>query len=101
RHTRSYGDWSSDVCSSDLHAACIAIVRKALQDRARVDAAGADWHGQIAAGDAVLEQVQVLRRAVYGRLVGHDVLEFHADDPRSRSEERRVGKGCRCRGWAY
>src|SRR5437867_12363430 len=20
RHTRSYGDWSSDVCSSDLHA---------------------------------------------------------------------------------
>src|SRR5207248_8493375 len=21
RHTRSYGDWSSDVCSSDLHAA--------------------------------------------------------------------------------
>src|SRR5207248_7735881 len=22
RHTRSYGDWSSDVCSSDLHDSC-------------------------------------------------------------------------------
>src|SRR5207248_4663974 len=22
RHTRSYGDWSSDVCSSDLRSAC-------------------------------------------------------------------------------
>src|SRR5207248_3589194 len=24
RHTRSYGDWSSDVCSSDLHSLCLA-----------------------------------------------------------------------------
>src|SRR5437867_10592616 len=33
RHTRSYGDWSSDVCSSDLSArASREAVREALAD---------------------------------------------------------------------
>src|SRR5256885_8614586 len=31
RHTRLQGDWSSDVCSSDLHAA-LALGRAALAD---------------------------------------------------------------------
>src|SRR5207248_1268309 len=31
RHTRSYGDWSSDVCSSDLHDQHIALVRGNLE----------------------------------------------------------------------
>src|SRR5207248_3852525 len=30
RHTRSYGDWSSDVCSSDLQAETIAVVPSTL-----------------------------------------------------------------------
>src|SRR5207248_5512484 len=31
RHTRSYGDWSSDVCSSDLLAsACVAVAGSIL-----------------------------------------------------------------------
>src|SRR5437867_3050152 len=33
RHTRSYGDWSSDVCSSDLHRA----LRIALHQRRGMD----------------------------------------------------------------
>src|SRR5207248_7770059 len=30
RHTRSYGDWSSDVCSSDLHRCPCGSARGAL-----------------------------------------------------------------------
>src|SRR5207248_8130264 len=37
RHTRSYGDWSSDVCSSDLHSA-----RPGVEDGGQVDEAGGD-----------------------------------------------------------
>src|SRR5207248_3553560 len=33
RHTRSYGDWSSDVCSSDLEQAGVVAVLR-LDDRA-------------------------------------------------------------------
>src|SRR5438094_8031872 len=80
RHTRSYGDWSSDVCSSDL--------ARAYRDRdgvvaARVDGLALDLDRRLAAGGV-------------GRAAGQ------ADDRAVlRSEERRVGKECRCRGWAY
>src|SRR5207248_3386925 len=32
RHTRSYGDWSSDVCSSDLAPARPAVARRFRPD---------------------------------------------------------------------
>src|SRR5699024_11818974 len=79
RHTRSKRDWSSDVCSSDLfscgnvpHVLCctaIADVATLLHQL---------WHG-----------LQPL-------LEPEDLLE--ADHAMGRSEERRVGKECRCRG---
>src|SRR5688500_20316405 len=59
RHTRLQGDWSSDVCSSDLSANIIRGSRRAASFPARE-----------------------ARRSL-------------------RSEERRVGKECRSRGWAY
>src|SRR5256885_16731066 len=63
RHTRLQGDWSSDVCSSDLasyHVGQIVYVAKALH--------GADWQSlSIPPGQS----------ARYNK----------------RSEERRVGKG--------
>src|SRR5437867_7436263 len=62
RHTRSYGDWSSDVCSSDLTPEC----------------------GVAAAAE------RVVRTASRAHLLLHGL---------GRSEERRVGKECRCR-WA-
>src|SRR5688500_19957170 len=61
RHTRLQGDWSSDVCSSDLS-----------QRRSQVDDVD-------------------LRVATE--------CEQQLIQPRVRSEERRVGKECRCRWW--
>src|SRR6202047_5694231 len=39
RHTRSYGDWSSDVCSSDLHA----VRGGALQSQSLVRSRAGAW----------------------------------------------------------
>src|SRR5690348_17402476 len=79
RHTRWTGDWSSDVCSSDL-----------------------------AASPTRLANVQALRGVaallVLGmHAVGRQVRSFGAEGvamreaARVRSEERRVGKECRSR----
>src|SRR5207302_7639665 len=72
RHTRFSRDWSSDVCSSDL--------ADAWGDRRRITTAAARR-----------EQDRPARpRARRG-----------ASTAASRSEERRVGKECRCRGSPY
>src|SRR5437867_6637055 len=63
RHTRSYGDWSSDVCSSDLKELTASYIERIKQldsklnsfvtiteDRARVEAERVDLeieHGKI------------------------------------------------------
>src|SRR5438094_9792000 len=70
RHTSSYGDWSSDVCSSDLCASTGS--REVVHPREPVEA-------------------QVERRF---RRIGCTVDKKHD----VRSEERRVGKECRSRG---
>src|SRR5437762_13171531 len=78
RHTRYIGDWSSDVCSSDL-----------LQQTA-----GADILRRLVANADIL--VENYRPGVMDRLgLGYDRLA--ALNPRLRSEERRVGKECRSR----
>src|SRR5690606_39788870 len=92
RHTRFSRDWSSDVCSSDL------------------DRYGDIWGGFILKhladlrGDAVVAGGPMIRHLKAGdytrniwqehvcHLVNDEFLEL-------RSEERRVGKECRCR-WA-
>src|SRR5207248_5666134 len=77
RHTRSYGDWSSDVCSSDLAAHWPRTLHRALD---AVCAASAQHLAHRAAALAI-------------------VLEVLAQAVQERSEERRVGKEWRCRGW--
>src|SRR5690348_17448336 len=83
RHTRWTGDWSSDVCSSDL-----AIVigdfyfAKAYEN---------------AAASGATEVVDVLARAVMAICAG----EVRQQSIRYRSEERRVGKECRSRWSPY
>src|SRR5437867_10377723 len=75
RHTRSYGDWSSDVCSSDLVwiGAAPGVALSA------------------AAGPFLRSGVDVLKSA--GRVTdGRDIAIV------PRSEERRVGKECSARG---
>src|SRR5437867_10575846 len=83
RHTRSYGDWSSDVCSSDLilHEAgrvgtallAVSADRAFLLDRPKV------FDSELFAGLSLRQQ-------------SLDVVQL-------RSEERRVGKECRSRWW--
>src|SRR5207248_5612955 len=75
RHTRSYGDWSSDVCSSDLEVA--------------VELAGV-------ADDPLL--VRPLVAAAAGDVDVEQAVAVEVDQ--GRSEERRVGKECRSRWWA-
>src|SRR5256885_3604398 len=86
RHTRLQGDWSSDVCSSDL-----------LEDGRR---------GRILAGvdedDLVgprIDEEGAHERVLHRLDAGGDDLSV--DDGAVRSEERRVGKECRSRWSPY
>src|SRR5207248_3788025 len=93
RHTRSYGDWSSDVCSSDL-----------LADRLvhMVD-------GRIVSDIVLNDQLRICEFLkgveAFKNLTPHeltDVAERMTRRQFMRSEERRVGKECRfwmCGWW--
>src|SRR5438876_10166591 len=83
RHTRWTGDWSSDVCSSDLWSA--STTRRAVADFA--------WTLLMATARRVVEADHYARS---GRWTAWkwDLLWG------ARSEERRVGKGWRGRGMA-
>src|SRR5204863_4502761 len=75
RHTRSLRDWSSDVCSSDLVQFC--------------------GHESVE-----LARPSSLRLACHYVLAGAGSAGPEQDPLRRlRSEERRVGKECRSRGW--
>src|SRR5207237_5476353 len=74
RHTRFKCDWSSDVCSSDLHA---------HQELAERHARGNDTIGEVIRGFR-------LRYTAAAHIGKH-----------LRSEERRVGKECRSWWWEY
>src|SRR5690348_17471282 len=80
RHTRWTGDWSSDVCSSDLMARAEARQRRLRQVTDLLTAA-TRFRGE------------VVRGVEYGDAARHR-LDVYAP----RSEERRVGKECRSRG---
>src|SRR5256885_3038036 len=88
RHTRLQGDWSSDVCSSDLERAQVLL-------RAQDGAA----EGMVAERGLVGE---LLRHGGGLVLVALDLLDHHAAlAVELRSEERRVGKECRSRWSPY
>src|SRR5207248_8665605 len=91
RHTRSYGDWSSDVCSSDLDA-----------EDGNINPADVSWSvigPETRAGTGG-------RATLRGLAPGNYALSLDARDSEGntgsataqRSEERRVGKECRS-GW--
>src|SRR5437763_2867997 len=84
RHTRYIGDWSSDVCSSDLDLLRKAPNRRRSRScgRRRRNARSAVGFRRIACGSILLRRwVRTIRRR--------------------RSEERRVGKECRSRWSRY
>src|SRR5690349_24341579 len=78
RHTRSLRDWSSDVCSSDL--ICRANGAWELRSARTAEERALVWRG---------------RKAAFAAM-GRVSPSYYVQD---RSEERRVGKECRCR-WA-
>src|SRR5690348_17593019 len=83
RHTRWTGDWSSDVCSSDLNA------------RASVFMLNRDLDGE---REVVIEWQDTTPARVLAceTLTGPDLKAVNTFDA-PRSEERRVGKECRAR----
>src|SRR5207248_6221264 len=94
--TRSYGDWSSDVCSSDLSG--LAQFVEGVEFFRLVEDLAVD-----AVDDAV--PLPSLNRRHDGSVLAHRVLEFFEEHPINlhslvpnglflRSEERRVGKEC-------
>src|SRR5690606_39593421 len=97
RHTRFSRDWSSDVCSSDLHA----FLPTNMQPFAYSDMQVPLTHQQRML--TPLEEATILQAL---KLTGDEiVLEVGTGTgfmtallSRLRSEERRVGRGCRCRG---
>src|SRR2546429_3636220 len=92
RHTRCSGDWSSDVCSSDLGPLCAAVVAPLL---ALLVYALAWGRGRLAAFFALPAMV-ALGEASYALYILHEPIWDW-----TRSEERRVGKECRSRWSPY
>src|SRR5690348_18433699 len=82
RHTRWTGDWSSDVCSSDLWRRCLAPGVEGRHTGQFVEAV-IELH-RIEVGKIKLEHFR-----------GRELLGIE------RSEERRVGKECRSRWSPY
>src|SRR5205807_2925923 len=78
RHTRLQGDWSSDVCSSDLLTEPIISKLKGIVE----DLGGKQGY------TIILEKNE-----------NNVLFSKPKDDLTERSEERRVGKECRSR-WA-
>src|SRR5256885_12997968 len=88
RHTRLQGDWSSDVCSSDLQ------LKGIIGDIEKANAPGADvlrehYESNFLAQPA--EQLGGVKTTVA------NYLKYFTE----RSEERRVGKECRSRWSPY
>src|SRR5207248_4887881 len=92
RHTRSYGDWSSDVCSSDLEALVAQCGKEQRQFEGSNLLPGPPQERAVTLVEnvAIVEQrLAQQRNAVIGDRRGNN---------RERSEERRVGKECRSGG---
>src|SRR5205807_6286361 len=96
RHTRLQGDWSSDVCSSDLVAEMMAGgpvktrwgVTQSMDDGVFERMLRVHLFGTF---HCTREALKVMEEKGSGRVVNISSV---------RSEERRVGKECRCRWWA-
>src|SRR5205085_3525962 len=83
RHTRFDCDWSSDVCSSDLH-----LMANGRRYSHIIDPRS----GEPVAGRSSVTVVAPSGMLADGLATAASVL-----GPDNRSEERRVGKECRCR----
>src|SRR5437867_12453299 len=89
RHTRSYGDWSSDVCSSDLYSAMEDLLRDADTAMYQAKAAGrANYVVFDESMHASARQRLRIENELRAAIEAGQISTFY-----QRSEERRVGKG--------
>src|SRR5256885_5294517 len=86
RHTRLQGDWSSDVCSSDLEVQSEPGKGTIFEVFLPASETAAGTPGQQAAAK---------------KLPGGSERILVVEDDEKRSEERRVGKECRSRWSPY
>src|SRR5207248_5723289 len=95
RHTRSYGDWSSDVCSSDLGIDVSAVLKPVSKDAASVRSVApfAPMLSREASTAEVVGSAGDSKRSLILLLI----LIPGTGQDFARSEERRVGKECRSR----
>src|SRR2546426_4919694 len=84
RHTRLQGDWSSDVCSSDLGGVSVHV-------SGPIARAAAPWAARLSPKRRVEEILVDLPRR----------RRCWTQPDSQRSEERRVGKECRSRWSPY
>src|SRR5699024_11616353 len=97
RHTRSKRDWSSDVCSSDLHLESIEKMKEYLRPTEGI--IGLVLGGSVAKGnerpDSDLDALVILPPEAYAKKLAEgrtaECVFGH------RSEERRVGRAGRAR----
>src|SRR5207248_4694711 len=94
RHTRSYGDWSSDVCSSDLVPRIFKRIRPAFRYERSLDVLRAARDtGLITKSNLILgmgeQPDEVIAAMADLHAAGCELLTLT-----QRSEERRVGKEC-------
>src|SRR5256885_5746470 len=88
RHTRLQGDWSSDVCSSDLAGSLYTLEHfQAIRERLAPGGLFCQWLPLHQLDEDML------------RVIIRTFLEVFPDA--RRSEERRVGKECRSRWSPY
>src|SRR5207249_5541045 len=96
--TRSKRDWSSDVCSSDLSAVPLLVKSN---DGRPTKIEGNPQHPDSNGSTDAFTQASILNlydpdRAARFTQNGTNATREAALDFLSRSEERRVGKECRC-----
>src|SRR5256885_8617508 len=87
RHTRLQGDWSSDVCSSDLNRLTRPLIISLV--------VGVGLSVIIVSGQTARERVGTADEG------NSAVAAISAREMFDRSEERRVGKECRSRWSPY
>src|SRR5207249_8094787 len=93
RHTRSKRDWSSDVCSSDLSSGN-SSGRSTTGGGGQSELA-AQLDSQAVVAPVAADGKQTLDLVVNGNTRGYKPGVIKVKQ--GRSEERRVGKECRCR----
>src|SRR5690554_8164540 len=99
RHTRCGRDWSSDVCSSDLFTELVGELEHILHLSSHLEGWALD---EISDADIFPSLDKAIITALLNSLLTRaENFDHYEETILARSEERRVGKECRCRWSPY